>query len=662
MAEPSFHGLCEALKFPDLRVRFITGLPTAVPPRILGLRIVGHKGTDNTFFDDTVLGFSDNLTCLIGPRGSGKSALIDSLRYLMGYNRTLDQIPKVADQVVDRQKHTLEKSRIEALYQASDGRIYTLVATYDPQEGYVTEVYDLDGNRLSIDDVDACGEFPLNLFGWGEIELLAESPNTQRELLDRFIPDVAAMKDEKRDILRRLDERDFRRLNEFKKQYDELNTEAVQAVFTKLDAVKAKRRVLKSMERVLQDRLDEGDIAPALELGKHLEDDALREWTEAFSARLKPDELDDWMLEVNRQHESKVQTAMGLVRTEDEKLARQEDAAEKEIRAAIGEEQVITGDLRNRAKSRHEKAAANYAEYKAYQGFLESLLDERGKLLDDLNDCDKRIFATRNRETRCIGDQVSLVEDENYQIDLVLNQQADRSTFLASLLAGCLVFHGHWKAGRHSEILSDNLTPRELARVILSEEVEAFDCLSVQVDGDHYTMDRKHVEHFIADNIPFTKVEGLETVHVDTERLDKILRVQQIPVDDDFFITLGGKPIQHCSPGQRCSAMLPVVALTSQAPLVIDQPEDNLDNRLVSRALFKILARLKETRQLILATHNPNILVSGDAEQVLLLNADGNLEKYGCIDNPAVIDSVLGLMEGGAEAFNRRRTKYEPFL
>ena len=53
---------------------------------------------------------------------------------------------------------------------------------------------------------------------------------------------------------------------------------------------------------------------------------------------------------------------------------------------------------------------------------------------------------------------------------------------------------------------------------------------------------------------------------------------------------------------------------------MIDQPEDNLDNRLVSRALFKILARLKETRQIILATHNPNILVSGDAEQVLLLN------------------------------------------
>ena len=108
MAEPSFDALCEALKFPDLRVRFTTGLPTAKPPRLLGLRIVGHKGTDNTFFDDTVLGFSDNLTCLIGPRGCGKSAMIDGLRYLMGYNRTLNQIPKVAGQVKDQVKGQVE--------------------------------------------------------------------------------------------------------------------------------------------------------------------------------------------------------------------------------------------------------------------------------------------------------------------------------------------------------------------------------------------------------------------------------------------------------------------------------------------------------------------------------------------------------------------------
>lgn len=682
MAEPSFHALQEALKFPDLRVRFTTCLPTARPPRLLGLRIVGHKATENTFFDDTVLGFSDNLTCLIGPRGSGKSAMIDGLRYLMGYNRSLDQIQKVASQVVDRQKHTLEKSRIEALYQTADDQVYKLIATYDPQEEYATEVYDLQGNRLNIDDVEACGEFPLNLFGWSELELLAESPNTQRELLDRFITDVLALKAEKEDILLRLDEnrqaclvqaekmdpyftqpeRDFRRLNEYKAQYEELNTEDIEGVFAKFDAIKAKRTVLTTMESVLQDRLEEDDIAPALELAKHLEDETLKEWAEAFSARLKPDALDDWMRETSRQHESKVKTVLELVRSEDETLARQEDAAQKEIQSVIGEDKVITGDLRTRAKSRFEKVAANYAKYKEYEDTLTSLLNDRDKLLDELEDCDKRIFATRNKETRSIGARVSLVEDGDYQINLVLKQQADRSVFLTGLVDGGLVFSGHWKAGKHCEIISENLTPPDLARVILHGNVDALDGLSVHVDGVDYSINRKQTERLVADNTPFTEVEGLDTFRADIGKLDRILSVQQIPIDDDFFITLGGKPIQHCSPGQRCSAMLPVVALTSQAPLVIDQPEDNLDNRLVSRALFKILARLKETRQLILATHNPNILVSGDAEQVMLLDAEGQVEKHGCIDSSPIIDSVISLMEGGAEAFNRRRTKYEPFL
>ncbi len=72
--------------------------------------------------------------------------------------------------------------------------------------------------------------------------------------------------------------------------------------------------------------------------------------------------------------------------------------------------------------------------------------------------------------------------------------------------------------------------------------------------------------------------------------------------------------------GQRSSAMLPLIALVEDAPLIVDQPEDNLDNRLVGRMLVDILANLKEKRQIIVATHNPNIVVSGDAEQVIVLD------------------------------------------
>jgi len=71
-----------------------------------------------------------------------------------------------------------------------------------------------------------------------------------------------------------------------------------------------------------------------------------------------------------------------------------------------------------------------------------------------------------------------------------------------------------------------------------------------------------------------------------------------------------------------------------------------------------LLAKLKESRQIILATHNPNILVSGDAEQVVVLKSEGAIDEYGSIDEPAIVSNVIELMEGGEEAFERRQTKY----
>ncbi|MEK7398599.1 MAG: AAA family ATPase, partial [Candidatus Poribacteria bacterium] len=116
------------------------------------------------------------------------------------------------------------------------------------------------------------------------------------------------------------------------------------------------------------------------------------------------------------------------------------------------------------------------------------------------------------------------------------------------------------------------------------------------------------------------------------------------------------------SPGQRSSAMLPLILLVDDVPLVIDQPEDNLDNRLVGKMLVNLLADLKEKRQIIVATHNPNIVVSGDAEQVIVLDAlsdsKGNCAQTGSIDEKEIIKSVIDLMEGGKEAFLIRERRY----
>lgn len=101
--------------------------------------------------------------------------------------------------------------------------------------------------------------------------------------------------------------------------------------------------------------------------------------------------------------------------------------------------------------------------------------------------------------------------------------------------------------------------------------------------------------------------------------------------------------------------------LGDKIPLIIDQPEDDLDNSYVYHMLIKQFSLVKENKQLLIATHNPNIPVCGDAENILVLESDGKngwIECYGTLDLLPVSKSVLRILEGDFEAFKRRAEVY----
>ncbi len=99
------------------------------------------------------------------------------------------------------------------------------------------------------------------------------------------------------------------------------------------------------------------------------------------------------------------------------------------------------------------------------------------------------------------------------------------------------------------------------------------------------------------------------------------------------------------------------------SPLVIDQPEENLDNRLIRQVIVNILASMKLRRQVIIATHNPNLPVLGDAEQCVVLQATGRdlsrMVAAGSLDSPHVARYITDIMEGGREAFQYRQSIYQ---
>lgn len=116
-------------------------------------------------------------------------------------------------------------------------------------------------------------------------------------------------------------------------------------------------------------------------------------------------------------------------------------------------------------------------------------------------------------------------------------------------------------------------------------------------------------------------------------------------------------PLTQGSPGQRTAALLAFLLAFGEHPLVLDQPEDDLDNRLIYDLIVRQIRENKLRRQLIIVTHNPNIVVNDDAELVNVLESQGGqcrVNKSGALQENSVREEVCHVMEGGYEAFERR--------
>ena len=139
----------------------------------------------------------------------------------------------------------------------------------------------------------------------------------------------------------------------------------------------------------------------------------------------------------------------------------------------------------------------------------------------------------------------------------------------------------------------------------------------------------------------------------------KALLTYQVP--NRFTITYRGKELAHHSLGQRaCALILFVLSQRENDVIIIDQPEDDLDNRTIYEDVIKLVREMKPGVQFIFATHNPNIPVLGDAEQIhaCAFMDDAVAVQSGGIDAPAQQKTIVEIMEGGREAFNRRKEIY----
>jgi energy-coupling factor transporter ATP-binding protein EcfA2 len=151
----------------------------------------------------------------------------------------------------------------------------------------------------------------------------------------------------------------------------------------------------------------------------------------------------------------------------------------------------------------------------------------------------------------------------------------------------------------------------------------------------------------------------------------QLLELQEIDMTGEPVIELNVnhtgdplfKPLTELSTGQQCTAILHLLLLDNKDPLILDQPEDNLDNAFIADRIVTTLRQAKLQRQFIFATHNANIPVFGDAEWIGVLEADNESahmppDLQGAIDQEPIRDRAAVILEGGKAAFTQRREKY----
>lgn len=212
---------------------------------------------------------------------------------------------------------------------------------------------------------------------------------------------------------------------------------------------------------------------------------------------------------------------------------------------------------------------------------------------------------------------------------------------------------GNTRLGRNWEAIGEKLfqsfeASEELTPwVILAQWLENAELMPAELRGHHGDLN----EYLTGEGIGFWETMQITRIN------DRI----NITLYRDDGTRAGSLDDGGLSDGQKNTAILALLFAHGTNPILIDQPEDELDSDFIYNQLVPLLRKIKYKRQIILATHNANIPVNGDCELLYALNTEmgkGILKAEGGLEKPHVKEAVLDIMEGSREAFRRRQEKY----
>ena len=583
--------------------------------------------------DGTIIGLSPELNTFIGIRGSGKSSVIELIRYALSLSPTVDETYKN-----DLVKYVLESGGVVCLNVIDEhGKQYKIRRIY----GEAPYVMDNEGNSLGI-DVKAIIRNPVY---FGQKDLALTKNGYEFELLHKLLGSTIS---DNSDIVKCLNSLKSKlgnwfELGEIPGQIEDLKTR-LNEINHKLKIFE-ERGVAVKLTKQTSYAADSTEIKSVISNCKLLQQritgildyyDELSIITEDYTS-----DYNQVIFDKLNQRVSSIKKHFEIIRTESHDI---EEEIEK-LSELEGNLELIIDELKE-----------EFAEIRRELSDTHLDIDAFGKYKNDIDRYTRDLQAKESKLKQIDPLRIEILQLINQRTELMLQRfnryktEIDRVNRTQDELVLSIAFKGDKKI--FLQQLREQFKGSGITEAKYTDISNVFsDFVALIEDVLFHNGDR--IQNIITSNQFVAVLEKVKNNFAEYILLE---------TPDKVEIKYHGKILSRHSTGQRASALaLFILAQKDNDVIIIDQPEDDLDNQVIYTEFIKRVKEKKGNTQFIFATHNANIPVLGDAERVVAATfSDSKMEMYsGTIDTKETHKQIITIMEGGPEAFQRRNSIYD---
>ncbi len=654
MSEVSIDGLRQAFLDPGSRIRLNPKQGRLEPEEHAQLVSIAWQGG---FLDGATVRLNPNLNVLIGGRGTGKSTIVESIRAVLHLAPIGDEAAKAHEGIVRHVLCSGTKISLGVRVHRPAVRAYTIERTL-PNPPIVKD------ERGEVSNLTPRDVLPrIEVYGQHEISELTKSREKRTRLLDRFLESDGTAPQRRSELKRDL-EKSRRSILDVQRELAQIEE--------RLAALPGLEETLKRFQEAgLEERLKEQSLLVREEqVLKSIPErlatvreclEALKQSVPIDRAFLSAKALQDLpgkeiLDRLNPVFEMLDRDLAAVATLLEEALARADKGIEK-VRAAWNLRRHEVQEAYEKILRELQKSRVDGEEFIRLRRQIEELRplrerkqraerlekehgERRRKLLAEWEDFKAEEFRRLDRAAKKVSRRLQ------GRVQVEVTAAGDREPLFEVLRKDI--------GARLSEAIE---TLRGVADLSLTRFVEA----------------AREGADALSREFGITPAQAERIAKADPEVL---LRIEELELPPTTAIRLNTAPqgeppvwqtLEELSTGQKATAVLLLLLLESDAPLIVDQPEDDLDNRFITEGVVPRMREEKQRRQFVFSTHNANIPVLGDAELIVGLTASGEAEggrariaaeHVGSIDDRPVRDLVEEILEGGKEAFERRRRKY----